>query len=319
MNTTPLVALPDVQFLEDVWKGLAARPKSLSCKYFYDDRGSELFDQITTLDEYYLTPTECGIFARHGKALADCIGADTMLIEYGSGSSQKTELLLDDCHRLAAYVPVDICGSHLLAAAQRLRVRYPHLLVRPVCADFTAEFALPEIERHAKRRVVFFPGSTIGNFHPTGVRSLLAGMARRVGPGGGLLIGVDLDKDPARLEAAYNDASGVTAAFNLNLLARINRELAADFDLAAFRHQAIYNRQQFRIEMHLESERAQVVNVAGRPFHFAAGETILTEYSYKYQLERFAALAQSVGWNVQQVWLDDEALFSVQYLEWTGN
>ena len=298
----------------EVLDGLRKPQKELPPKLFYDARGSKLFDEITELDEYYPTRTETAIMRGHIGAMAAYVGPDCLLIEYGSGSSTKTRTLLDHLAWPAAYVPIDISRDHLLAAANDLATAYPDLEVLPVCADYTADFALPVPSRPAARRVAYFPGSTIGNFHPPEAHDFLARIAKTVGPGGGLLIGVDLHKGKDVLEPAYNDRRGVTAAFNLNVLVRLNRELDADFDLAAFRHCAYYNERERRIEMHLISGQAQQVRVAGEVITFAAGESILTECSYKYGLADFARLAESAGWQVEGVWTDRRELFSVQYL-----
>jgi dimethylhistidine N-methyltransferase len=300
--------------LREVLAGLARPDKKLPCKYFYDERGSRLFDEICELEEYYLTRCELAILRRDAGEMAGRLGPGCALVEYGSGSSLKTRLLLDRLDRPAAYVPVDISGEHLLRSARRLARAYPDLEVVPVCADFTRPFPLPPLRHPPRRRVVYFSGSTIGNFGPAEATALLAGIARLCGPGGGLLIGVDLKKDRAILEAAYNDRRRVTAAFNLNLLARLNRELGADFDLGGYRHHAFYNAGPGRIEMHLVSLVAQTVHVGGAAFELAAGETICTEYSYKYGLDDFRALAARVGLAVEQVWTDERGLFSVQYL-----
>jgi dimethylhistidine N-methyltransferase len=304
----------DPAFLADALAGLSATPKTLPCKYFYDRFGSELFDRICELPEYYPTRTELGILRRHAGDMAGRLGSGCLVVEYGSGSSLKTPLLLEQLVEPAGYVPVDVACDHLLDAAGRIAGRFPGLAVRPVCADFTGSFAVPAVLRPVRRRVVYFPGSTVGNFDPVGARALLAGIARLCGPGGGLLIGVDLRKNVAVLEAAYDDAAGVTAAFNRNLLDRLANELGADLDPSAFRHRAFYNATEGRIEMHLESTRAQTIRLAGREFRFAAGETIHTENSYKYDLAGFAALAASAGLRVEDVWMDDRRLFSVQYL-----
>jgi dimethylhistidine N-methyltransferase len=246
--------------------------------------------------------------------MAGRLGPGCALIEYGSGSSLKTRLLLDRLERPVAYVPVDISGEHLLLSARRLARAYPDLEVVPVCADFTRPFPLPPLRQEPRRRVVYFSGSTIGNFGSAEATDLLAGIARLCGPGGGLLIGVDLKKGRAVLEAAYNDRRRVTAAFNLNLLARLNRELGADFDLSRFRHRAFYNPGPGRVEMHLVSQAAQTVHVGGAAFDLAEGETICTEYSYKYGLDDFRELAARAGLTLEQVWTDEKGLFSVQYL-----
>jgi dimethylhistidine N-methyltransferase len=302
------------RFREEVWAGLGLPQKTLPCKYFYDARGSELFEAICDLPEYYPTRTELAIMERSAGAMADRLGERCLLVEYGSGSSRKTRLLLDRLRDPAGYVPIDISRAALSASARALGVAYPTLDVLPVCADYTAHFELPHPRRPAARCGVYFPGSTIGNFTPAQAQRFLAHMARVAGAGGALLIGVDLKKDRATLERAYDDAAGVTAAFNRNLLLRINRELAGDFELDRFVHRAHYDERAGRIEMHLVSERAQTVSVAGRRFSFAAGETIHTENSYKYDVVQFAALASSAGLWVREVWTDPERLFSVQYL-----
>jgi L-histidine Nalpha-methyltransferase len=300
------------QFRADVLEGLSKRQKTLPCKYLYDARGSQLFDRICELPEYYPTRTEAAILRDHIGEIAGCFPYGAVLIEYGSGSSTKTRLLLDRVDDLSAYVPVDICSDHLLRSARRLKARYPRLRVRPICADFTRPFRVPRLDD--RPRAVFFPGSTIGNFGPEEAVGLLRSMAKVAGSGGGLLIGVDLLKSPAILEPAYDDASGVTAAFNLNLLARVNRELDGTFDLAAFAHRAVFNTVESRVEMHLVSRTEQVAKVGETAFHFEAGETIHTENSHKYSRESFAELARRGGWRVESVWTDASELFSVQYL-----
>jgi dimethylhistidine N-methyltransferase len=300
-------------FLRDVLHGLGLPRKALPCKYFYDERGSQLFDQICELEEYYPTRCELEILRRHAGAIAEVAGRGCVLIEYGSGSSLKTRLLLDHLGEPAAYVPVDISGEHLASSAARLARRYRTLRVLPVCADFTRAFELPAAARGG-RRVVYFSGSTIGNFPPAEAVPLLGGMASLCGPGGGLLLAVDSKKDVVVLERAYNDRLGVTAAFNLNLLARCNRELGADFRLDRFRHHALYDERHGRIEMHLISLEAQSVHVGGHTSFLAAGETILTEYSYKYSPEDFRALAGQAGLRVERVWTDEKGWFSVQWL-----
>jgi L-histidine Nalpha-methyltransferase len=305
---------PDREFLRDVLEGLGRPDKALPCKYFYDARGAELFEQICALDEYYLTRCELAVLERHAPEMARAIGPGCALVEYGSGSSRKTRLLLDQLPDAVAYVPVDLSAEQLRESARRLARDYPHLEVVPVCADFARPFPLPPLRRTPARRVVYFSGSTVGNFGPPEATALLADIARLVGPGGGLLIGVDLHKDRSVLEPAYDDSRGVTAAFNLNLLARINRELGADFRPGRFRHHAFYNEGRRRIEMHLVSLADQVVHVGGHAFAFRAGETVRTEYSYKYGLEEFAGLAKAAGLRREQVWTDARGWFSVQFL-----
>lgn len=308
------VAPARAQMRREVLAGLHRPQKTTSPKFLYDRRGSQLFDRICELDEYYPTRTELAIMKRHVGEMASLLGPGCLLIEFGSGSSLKTRILLDHLDDLAIYVPVDISRGHLLEAAEAINADYPALDVLPVCADFTKPFTLPPCDRPVTRRVVYLPGSTIGNLSQGGAAALLADTVALVGNGGGLLIGVDLKKDPAVLERAYNDAEGVTAAFNKNLLRRLNRELDADFDLDTFRHKAIYNAAQGRIEMHLVSDRDQAVRVDGEEISFAAGETIHTENSHKFTLDGFAALARPAGWKVRHVWTDPDRLFSVQYL-----
>ncbi|MGH8281886.1 MAG: L-histidine N(alpha)-methyltransferase [Gammaproteobacteria bacterium] len=299
---------------EEVLSGLHEQQKMLSSKYLYDARGSQLFDAICELPEYYPTRTELGIMEAHAADMAAALGPRVLLVEPGSGSSLKARLLLEHLSRPAAYVPVDISCTHLVSAADRLNQLYPELEVLPVCADFSQPFAVPVPRRRAARTVIYFPGSTIGNFEPAAAIRLLKQLRRMAGPESGLLIGVDLQKDPAVLERAYNDAAGVTAAFNLNLLLHINRELKADFDVSRFRHRAVYNASEGRIEMHLVSLDNQFVEVAGEAFRFRESEHIVTEYSYKHTLPGFAALAAKAGFTVEQVWTDDRRWFSVQYL-----
>jgi dimethylhistidine N-methyltransferase len=305
----------DSVMLGDVLRGLALPAKNIPSLYFYDQRGSELFDAITLLPEYYPTRTEIAILEAFGPEMAAALGPGVRLIELGSGSAVKTELLLVNLEDPAAYVPVEISREHLQAAAARIATDFPALEVLPVNADFTEPFDLPEPKHHrVQRNVAFFPGSTIGNFPRTMAANLLRATRREVGPGGAMLIGVDLVKDAAILERAYNDAAGVTADFNLNLLVRLNRELGADFDLGAFRHEAVWDGPAGRIEMRLISTRAQSVNVAGRQFRFAPGEILVTEYSHKYTLAGFRALAEAGGFSVARAWTDPDRLFSVQLL-----
>jgi L-histidine N-alpha-methyltransferase len=302
-------------FAADVLAGLREHPKRISPIYFYDARGSQLFDQICELQEYYPTRTEMRILADDGDDMARYIGEDALLVELGSGSSLKTRLLLDRLPTLAAYVPVDISRSHLLNAAHGIAAAYPGLEVLPVCADFTQPFALPKPHRPARRVVVFFPGSTIGNFDPPQALSLLRVMRGIAGTGSGLLIGTDLVKDPAMLVRAYDDARGVTAAFNLNVLRRFNHELHAGFDLQSFQHRAVWNAAASRVEMHLVSTRAQRPTLAGEVIELAAGEAIVTEHCHKYTVAGFAAQAARAGWSHIQHWLDPHGWFSVNYLE----
>ncbi|MGX9430386.1 L-histidine N(alpha)-methyltransferase [Bradyrhizobium sp. LeoA1S1] len=299
-------------FAEDVIGHLAQHPKHLSPKYFYDATGSELFEQITVLPEYYPTRTELGILRDRGAEIAAIIPAGAALVEFGAGATTKVRLLLEHCE-FGAYVPVDISGDFLNAQAEGLRKDFPGLRVYPVAADFTAPFTLPaEIAEMPK--VGFFPGSTIGNFEPHEATDLLRTAREILGAGAQMIIGVDLEKDERVLYNAYNDSAGVTARFNLNVLVRINRELGGNFDLSAFSHRSIYNRDRHRIEMHLISRKAQSVRVLGNTFSFRPGESIHTENSYKYSLERFTELARSSGWTVRQSWTDAAKMFSVHAL-----
>ncbi|MBP2310933.1 L-histidine N(alpha)-methyltransferase [Azospirillum soli] len=307
----------DNGFLADVLDGLSRPRKSLPCKYFYDREGSALFDAICTLDEYYPTRTETALLHDRAAEIAGLAGPGATLVELGSGSSVKVRILLDALDDPAMYVPVDISREHLVAAAARLAGDYPAVTVVPVAADYVRGFALPRGVR-PERTVVFFPGSTIGNFRPAEALTFLRGLGQRLGVGARLLIGVDLRKDRRILEAAYNDAAGVTAAFNMNLLARINRELSGTFDLTRFAHRAHYDAVRGRIEMHLESLVPQTVRVAGRPFRFAAGETIHTENSYKYSIGGFRRMAARAGWATERSWTDADGLFSLHWMVWRG-
>ncbi|MGM0556888.1 MAG: L-histidine N(alpha)-methyltransferase [Myxococcota bacterium] len=307
---------PDVaNFRREITSGLAEDPPNIPCKFYYDARGSELFEQICELPEYYPTRTEVGILEAHAGQISQAVGPGARVIEYGSGSGQKTELLLHMLEAPTTYVPIEISVSALRACYQSLSSAFPELPIVPMCADYTNAVALPDKLPAAERNVVFFPGSTIGNFEPARARVFLARTAELVGDDGGLVIGVDLVKDDATLEAAYNDAQGVTAAFNLNVLRRANRELDADFDLDAFEHRAVFNRDEHRIEMHLVSTERQTVSVAGESFDFDAGDHIVTEYSYKYRPDDFQELASSAGFEARNMWSDKDDLFSVWYLE----
>ncbi|HTY54356.1 MAG TPA: L-histidine N(alpha)-methyltransferase [Candidatus Binataceae bacterium] len=305
-------------FREDILSGMSRPHKELPCKYFYDERGSQLFERICTLPEYYPTRTELAIVARHGREMAARLGPDCLLVEFGSGSSLKTRSLLDVLSSPAAYVPVDISREQLLDTARSLIRDYPGLEVRPVYADFTEPFEIPAINRPVRKRVVYFPGSTIGNFPPDKARQLLARAARLCGPNGGMLLGADLKKDPRLLHAAYNDRQGVTAAFNLNLLVRINRELGANLNLDQFWHHALYNPIEGRVEIYLVSRVDQRVTIADRQFFLAEGEPICTEYSYKYNAADLHQLAAASGFAVEQIWMDESRFFSVLYLAVRG-
>jgi dimethylhistidine N-methyltransferase len=309
------VAAPSL--VADVLRGLQGTPKRLSPTYFYDERGSQLFDAICELPEYYITRTETQILEAHAQEIADRIGPNALLVELGSGASTKTRLLLDRLPDLAAYVPVDISRTHLMAAAKRVAAAYPGLEVLPACADFTQAFPLPKPKRTPSRVVVFFPGSTIGNFDPPAAIDLMKVMSRIANGAapGGLVIGFDLVKDPRILERAYDDSAGVTAEFNLNVLQRLNRDLGADFDLQAFRHQAVWVPESNRIEMRLVSTAAQTVTIAGEAISFAANEAVITEHCHKYTPGLFAGLAGAAGWTPCQTWADPRDYFHVQYLE----
>lgn len=310
----PQQAIELAAFRADVMAGLSRPDKRLPCKYLYDAHGSALFDRICELPEYYPTRTELGIMRKHAGDLVAAFARGCVLIEYGSGSSIKTRLLLDHLDHGVGYAPVDVSREHLLAASKSIAADYPHLPVHPICADFTQPFALPsEIDPKAPR-VVYFPGSTLGNFPPPDDLALLRNIAATVGPNGGTLIGLDLQKSPAVLEAAYNDSQGVTAAFNLNLLTRINRELGGSFNLKAFAHRALYNRELGRMELYLDSLEAQTVHIDGQRFEFGRGESIHTEYSCKYTLEGFAALAKQATFEVECVFCDDRDYFAMVHL-----
>jgi dimethylhistidine N-methyltransferase len=304
---------PAKTFADDVVAGLLAEPKHLSPKYFYDERGSQLFEEITQLPEYYPTRTETAILEANAPAIAKLIPEDAAIVDFGAGSSAKARILLREARRVAAYVPVDISAEFLSTETMKLHEDLPDLVLHPIAADFTKPFALPA-SIGSKPRVGFFPGSTIGNFEPVEAHAFLRHAATLLGRGAVLLIGVDLIKSPAILNAAYNDAAGVTAAFNLNLLERMNRELDGDFDLAKFRHRAFYNREKQRVEMHLVSLARHKVRVAGKCIDFRRGESIHTENSYKYSVELFRSHARSAGWTPVAFWLDEKKYFSVHAL-----
>lgn len=302
------------EFLNDVLAGLAATPKTLPCKYFYDARGSELFEDICSLEEYYPTRADLDATTRNIAAIAAKVGPGCLLVELGSGSSTKTRVLLDHLPGIVGYVPIDISQSALDLSAASLATDYPDLEVLPVCADYTHTVDLPVTRRQPTRTLIYFPGSTIGNFHRERAVAFLRRIGAAFGATGAALIGADRKKDKAVLERAYDDTRGVTAAFNLNLLARINRELGADFDLDCFSHLARYDETLGRIEMHLVSRRPQTVTIAGTSVSFAEAETVRTEVSYKYDDVGFAAMAEDAGLVVDAVWTDAEGLFSLQYV-----
>ena len=300
--------------LDDVIAGLSRPLKALPPKYFYDRRGSRLFEAICATPEYYPTRTETALMRARAAAIARRLGPRCAVIEYGSGSGRKTRILVDALDPVA-YVPIDIARDQLAATAARFARDFPRLAVVAVCADYMRPLALPELGGlKPRRRVIYFPGSTIGNLTASEAAVFLANARRVAGPGGAMLVGVDLKKSAARLNAAYNDRAGVTAAFNLNLLARINRELGADFDLAAFRHLAFYNAPRGRVEMHLVSLKDQRVRVGGRVFRLRGGEAIHTENSFKYSVEEFRRLASGAGYEPAGCWTDPDRLFSVHYL-----
>jgi dimethylhistidine N-methyltransferase len=338
-------------FRRDVLGGLGQPLKTIPCKYLYDEQGAQLFEAICELQEYYPTRTETGILRRHIREIAALLGRGCHLVDLGSGSGFKTRLLLEHLERPASCTPVDVARSQLFESAERLAADWPSLQVWPVCADYTNGFILPHLPSRSERTTVFFPGSTIGNFEPEEAEGFLQRLTEICGPRVGLLLGVDLRKEPDLLHAAYNDAAGVTAAFNLNLLARVNRELEADFDLSAFRHQAVFNDKAGRIEMHLVSRRAQRVWIGaasksvapgapaalpagvkapkrrqdarapgggGHEFYFAAGESIVTEHSYKYRLDEFHRLAARAGFQALRSWTDKAGWFSVNYYRADG-
>jgi dimethylhistidine N-methyltransferase len=313
--TTVLDFEPDVAtFYDDVIDGLTARPRSLPCKYFYDEIGSQIFDKICRLDEYYVTRTELSIMTEHAAEMAEQIGPGVMLVEYGSGSSIKTRILLDHLSDPVGYVPVDISRDHLQDSADRLAKLYPQIEVLPVCADFTERFELPASSAPATHNAVYFPGSTIGNFMPDAAREMLARIVQLCGCGGGLLIGIDLQKDVDTIEAAYNDADGVTAKFNLNLLERINRELGGDICVEQFKHRATYDPQFGRVEIELVSQCRQTMTVGSQSFSFESGDVIHTEYSHKYTIEGFGILAGAVGLTLRRHWTDEQKRFAVLHL-----
>jgi dimethylhistidine N-methyltransferase len=298
---------------EEILQGLRGVPRSLPCKLFYDEAGSRLFDRICELPDYYPTRTEIGILHDHAGEMAATMGSGCVVIELGSGSSIKTRLLLDRLRSTVAYIPVDISGEHLTATTARMQQTYPNLRILPLEADYTQPLEIPDVPELGARRIVYFPGSTIGNFTPEQARTFLERLARMARSGGGLLLGVDLKKDPTVLHAAYNDSQGVTAAFNLNILRHVNRLMNADFYVGQWQHRALYNEAEGRIEMHLVSQVRQSVSVNGARFRFDPGETILTEYSYKYTTDEVAELARDL-FTVQHIWTDRRKYFCVMFM-----
>ncbi len=303
------------QFQDDVLRGLNSPTRAIPSKYFYDQRGSLLFDQICEVKEYYPTRTETAIMQRSAKMMAACIGTNSRLVEYGSGSSVKTRILLDQLKELDAYLPIDISREHLHATANNLAAEYPHHSIQPIVGDFTKPINLPKASTPQTKTCIYFPGSTIGNFTHGEASELLHSMRATAGERGSLLIGFDLHKEKHILEAAYNDRDGVTARFNLNLLSRINRELDAQVEVANFDHKAIFNEQAGRIEMRLRSLRNQSIRIDDQFFHINEGDEILTEYSHKYTVEGFTTMADEAGWSCRAVWYDPKRYFAVMYLE----
>jgi L-histidine Nalpha-methyltransferase len=306
-------APPQSEFAEAVLAGFARRPRSIPCRFFYDARGSELFEEITKLTEYYPTRVETALLETHGEEIAALAGEGRVLVEFGSGSSRKTSLLLRALGDVPAYIPIDIAAESLSEAAEWLSDRHKNLTILPLIADFTTTRGLPAVAA-GKPKLGFFSGSTIGNLTRDEACSFLANAARLLGPGSAFLIGVDLKKSETVLIPAYNDARGITAAFNLNLLARINRELGGTFELTRFAHDAVWNEEAGRIEIYLVSVAEQIVRVQGRAFSFASGERIHTENSHKYSVAEFQALARDSGWAPVEAWTDQDQLFSLHLL-----
>lgn len=303
---------PDAEdFLAQAVAGLSSHPRTLPSKFFYDERGSDLFQKICELPEYYVTRTERKILQQHGAEMAESIGANAELVGFGTGAGLKTRMLLSHLKNLIAYVPVDISKQHLTESAEALSRETPDLEILPVCADYLQPIELPTPSRKPDHVAVYFPGSTIGNLRPETAQHFLTRVCHLCGTSGGLIIGVDLQKSRAVLESAYNDSAGVTAEFNRNLLVRANREIGADFDVANWRHRAIYNQEAARIEMHLISGTEQTVHLGEHEFAFTAGEEIVTEFSYKHTIEGFRDLAGSAGFQLARVWTDPEKLFAV--------
>jgi len=302
-----------LSFLEETIAGLSQSHRTLPCKFFYDEHGAQLFQKICELPEYYITRTELKILRLHGAEIASLLGSRIELIGLGTGAGTKTRILLEELHEPAVYVPIDISKEQLKKSTARFQKNFSQLEILPICADYLDHFELPLPRRPSSRSVIYFPGSTIGNFEPNAATEFLRRLVDLSGDGGGLLIGVDLQKDRHVIEAAYNDSAGVTAEFNLNLLAHTNRELGTDFDLLHWTHRAIYNSSAGRVEMYLISQADQSVHIEDRQFHFQTGERILTEYSYKHTPEGFAALARKAGFEFEKMWTDEARLFGVFY------
>ena len=295
-------------------EGLSGRQKSIPCKFLYDERGSELFEQICELEEYYPTRTELGIMEEYVDEMAARIGSRARIVEFGAGSGRKTRLLLGALDEAATYMPIEISTSALRQCAESLQGEFPDLEIVPICGDYTEELNLPDPRENVGRTAAYFPGSTIGNFEPDDAVDFLSRIADLCRPDGGLLIGVDLFKSADVIEPAYNDSEGVTEEFTSNLLRRANREAGADFDLEDFEHRAIFNENEGRVEIYQVSQRDQTVHIGDHAFHFDSGEAILTEHSYKYAPERFRSVAEAAGFEVGEVWTDDDELFSVWHL-----
>jgi L-histidine Nalpha-methyltransferase len=308
-----LIENVDSEIFQEVLDGLKQPQKSLPSKLFYDERGSKLFDEICELDEYYLTRTEMQIMIDNYEEISSLLGEGTLLVELGSGSSVKIRLLLEHIPGLAGYVPIDISATHLYASSEALKQEYPNLDIYPLAADYTQSLELPEIDKSFDHVAAYYPGSTIGNFTPEEAKKFLGIIAKICGKNGGFVIGVDLKKDKMILENAYNDKSGITAEFNLNILTRINNDLGSDFNVSNFKHDAFYNDDKGRIEMHLVSTTVQKVHLNGSVINFEKGEDIITEYSYKYTLKEFAELVSDF-FEVRKVWTDKNNFFSIQYL-----
>lgn len=308
------VAVEEKEILDEIFNGLNQPQKKLPSKLFYDDKGSQLFDQICRLDEYYPTRTEMMILKNNVDEIVECFGDNSIFIEYGSGSSLKSRLLLKNIKNLSGYIPIDISTEHLQSTADSLNERYPDLDIYPVAADYTKTIEIPDIKKPVKKRMGFFPGSTLGNFLPEEAREFLTVVADELGENGGFIIGIDLKKDKEILEAAYNDKKGITAEFNFNMLNHLNDQFGFNFDVNAFKHYAPFNEEQSRIEMHLVSTKEQKVKCKNEVFHFSKWETILTEYSHKYSIEAFENIIAGL-FEIDKIWTDDKNYFAVMHLK----
>lgn len=308
---------PEVLLRDEIFQGLSQPQKAISAKFLYDQRGSELFNQICELQEYYLTRTEIALLKKHCSAISQIIGEGCLLVEYGSGSSTKIRILLDALFQPAVYIAIDVSKEHMRKAATSLANAYPQLEVVTICADYTREFALPLSDATGKK-AIFFPGSTIGNLEPNEVSNLLKQSLVYLAKGDGMLIGVDLKKLPEIHHATYNDSLGISATFVYNLLARLNRELNANFQRSGFKYRAFYNQEYSRVEVNLVSIQKQTVRIENQEFEFQRGETIHIQNAYKYTVEEFQAIAKQVGFEPTHVWVDADNLFSIHYLSCTG-